>query len=234
MLGVLGVVLAFRLPCVRQPVTARAAACVTMSGRQDADSYLKSTIEQASVSSDANDAMDDATRDPEPPAAPAPANMATRIDGRVDHPAERPPQPQAESDAVLATQPSAAQSQAALESGPPAGAVPVAYQESAYDRFVRSRNAAPPGSQATPPVGAPVLVPPAYGSQANPAANPNRWDSAPNPAAAMPVGEPALSTRAVRVLGPVALFAGAVAGTLAFTSVSNPATFNPQPLLTQP
>ena len=64
--------------------------------------------------------------------------MATRIDGRVDHPAERPPQPQAESDAVLATQPSAAQSQAALESGPPAGAVPVAYQESAYDRFPRS------------------------------------------------------------------------------------------------
>jgi len=39
----------------------------------------------------------------------------------------------------------------------------------------------------------------------------------------MPVGEPALSTRAVRVLGPVALFAGAVAGTLAFTSVSTPA-----------
>ena len=234
MLGALVVVLAFRLPRGRQPVTARGAH-VTMSGRQDADSYLKRTIDQASgISSTpaAEDAME-ATRDPEPPAAPAPANMATRIDGRLDDPAEmkRPPLPQAESNAVLATtgqssaaQPPAAQSQAyqaALDSGPPAGAVPVAYQatapgpayqETAYDRFMRARSAAPPGNQATNP----VVVPPGQfdGSQ---------WRSPATTATGDLGGEPALSTRAVRVLGPIALFAGAVASTLVYTSVSAPA-----------
>lgn len=75
-------------------------------------------------------ALDDATRDAEP-----------RLDGRVDDPASKP---------------TAAQSQAyqaALESGPPAGSVPVAYQstappqaqpETAYDRFMRAKAASTP------------------------------------------------------------------------------------------
>ena len=237
MLGALVVVLAFRLPRGRQPVTARGAH-VKMSGRQDADSYLKRTIYQASgiSSTPATDDAMEATRDPEPPAAPAPANMATRIDGRLDDPAEmkRPPLPQAESNAVLATtgqssaaQPPAAQSQAyqayqaALDSEPPAGAVPVAYpatapgpayQDTAYDRFMRAP-AAPPGNQAS---SRPVVVPP--GQFDGP-----QWSSPATTATEEPSGEPALSTRAVRVLGPIALFAGAVAGTLVYTSVSAPA-----------
>ena len=74
--------------------------------------------------------LDDVTRDAEP-----------RLDGRVDDPAAKP---------------TAAQSQAyqaALESGPPSGSVPVAYQstappqaqpETAYDRFMRAKAASPP------------------------------------------------------------------------------------------
>ena len=246
MLGALVVVLAFRLPRGRQPVTARGAH-VKMSDRQDADSYLKRTIDQASgiSSTPATDDAMEATRDPEPPAAPAPANMASRIDGRLDDPAEmkQPPLPQAEPNAVLATtgqssaaQPPAAQSQAyqagppaaqsqayqaALDSGPPAGAVPVAYpatapgpayQDTAYDRFMRAQ-AAPPGNQAS---SRPVVVPP--GQFDGP-----QWSSPATTATEEPSGEPALSSRAVRVLGPIALFAGAVAGTLVYTSASAPA-----------
>ena len=125
MLGPLVVVaLGYQLPWGRQPVTARAAG-VAMSGRQDAETYLKSTTDP-----DAKVALDDATRDAEP-----------RLDGRVDDPAAKP---------------TAAQSQAyqaALESGPPSGSVPVAYQstappqaqpETAYDRFMRAKAASPP------------------------------------------------------------------------------------------
>ena len=207
-----------------------------MKMSQDADSYLKrygTILSTPATSTPATDDAMEATRDSEPSAAPAPANLATRIDGRIDDPTKmkRPPLPQAESNAVLATtgqspaaQPPAAQPQAyqaALESGPPAGAVPVAYQatapgpayqETAYDRFMRARTAAPPGNQATRP----VVVPPGQfdGSQ---------WSSPAATATEEPGGEPALSSRAVRVLGPIALFAGAVAGTLAYTSVSAPA-----------
>ena len=125
MLGPLVVVaLGFQLPGGRQLVTGRAAG-VAMSGRQDAETYLKST-----TGPDAKVALDDATRDAEP-----------RLDGRVDDPAAKP---------------TAAQSQAyqaALESGPPSGSVPVAYQstappqaqpETAYDRFMRAKAASPP------------------------------------------------------------------------------------------
>jgi len=125
MLGPLVVVaLGFQLPGGRQLVTGRAAG-VAMSGRQDAETYLKSTTDP-----DAKVALDDATRDAEP-----------RLDGRVDDPAAKP---------------TAAQSQAyqaALESGPPSGSVPVAYQstappqaqpETAYDRFMRAKAASPP------------------------------------------------------------------------------------------
>ena len=105
MLGPLVVVaLGFQLPGGRQLVTGRAAG-VAMSGRQDAETYLKSTTDP-----DAKVALDDATRDAEP-----------RLDGRVDNPAAKP---------------TAAQSQAyqaALESGPPSGSVPVAHQSTAKE-----------------------------------------------------------------------------------------------------
>jgi len=181
MLGPLVVVaLGFQLPGGRQLVTGRAAG-VAMSGRQDAETYLKST-----TGPDAKVALDDATRDAEP-----------RLDGRVDDPAAKP---------------TAAQSQAyqaALESGPPSGSVPVAYQstappqaqpETAYDRFMRAKAASPP------------VV-----------AGPVGWSPPADTAAAVATPESPLSTRAVRVLGPLALFAGSVAGTLAVTSISSPA-----------
>ena len=194
MLGPLVVVaIGFQLPCGRQPVTARAAGGVAMSSTTD---------------------LDDVTRDAEP-----------RLDGRVDDPAAKP---------------TAAQSQAyqaALESGPPSGSVPVAYQSTRLLRPSRRRRTTAScaqrrphrpwlrGRRAGPPRGTRPRPRTRSGEHAhlNPHPHPH-----PHPAPA-PAPDPdprslslsltrvltltptlTRSTRAVRVLGPLALFAGSV------------------------